>query len=207
METVHILPRMAWVVVGLGNPGEEYSRTRHNAGRMAVEQLAKSIGLSEWKEDKKKKYTVSRGALGKELVVALLPDTYMNKSGSAVTPFVKSVKAAEKMIVAYDDLDLPLGTIKLSFDRGSGGHKGVESVMRAVKTKKFARVRIGVSPSTASGKMRKPSGEKDVLKFILEKFKAAEEPELKRVFKRASEAIEAIIERGPLMAMNEFNRG
>lgn len=198
---------MAWVVVGLGNPGEEYSRTRHNAGRMAVEHLAKAIDLSDWKEDAKKKYTIARGTLGKELVVALLPDTYMNKSGSAVVPFVKSVKAAEKLIVAYDDLDLPLGTVKLSFDRGSGGHKGLESIMRAVKTKKFARVRIGVSPSTASGKIRKPSGEKDVLKFILEKFKTSEEAELKRIFKRTDEAMTAIIERGPLMAMNEFNRG
>ncbi len=198
---------MAWVVVGLGNPGEEYSRTRHNAGRMAVEHFAKMAEISEWKEDKKKKYTVSRGNLGKKLVVALLPDTYMNRSGSAVMPFVKSVKAAERLIVAYDDLDLPLGTVKLSFDRGSGGHKGIESVMRAVKTKKFARVRIGVSPSTASGKIKKPNGEKDVLKFILDKFKASEEAELKQVMKRAGAAIEAIIERGPLMAMNEFNRG
>lgn len=198
---------MAWVVVGLGNPGEEYSRTRHNAGRSAVEHFAKANDLAPWKEDTKKKYTIARGNLGKELVVAILPDTYMNKSGSAVVPFVKSVKAAEKLIVAYDDLDLPLGTVKLSFDRGSGGHKGLESVMRAVKTKKFARVRIGVSPATASGRIRKPSGEKEVLKFILEKFKAAEDTALKRVFARSDEAIAAIIARGPLMAMNEFNRG
>lgn len=198
---------MAWVVVGLGNPGEEYSRTRHNAGRMAVEHFAKQTDLTEWKADAKKKYTIARGNLGRELVVALLPDTYMNKSGSAVVPFVKSMKAAEKLIVAYDDLDLPLGTVKLSFDRGSGGHKGLESIMRAVKTKRFARVRIGVSPATASGKIRKPSGEKEVLKFILEKFKTSEEAELKRIFKRTDDAIAAIIERGPLMAMNEFNRG
>jgi PTH1 family peptidyl-tRNA hydrolase len=203
----YILARMAWVIVGLGNPGEEYSSTRHNAGRMALERFAKDSALSEWKEDKKKKYTLARGMCGKEIVVAVLPDTYMNKSGSAVAPFVKSVKAAERLVVAYDDMDLPLGVVKLSFDRGSGGHKGLESVMRAVKTKKFTRVRIGVSPSTASRKIKKPQGEKDVLKFILAKFKPSEVAELKPVMKRASEALAAIIERGHLEAMNEFNRG
>lgn len=198
---------MAWVVVGLGNPGEEYAHTRHNAGRMAVEHFAQSINLSGWKNDAKKKCTVARGNLGKELVVTLLPDTYMNKSGSAVAPFIKTVKGAEKLIVAHDDLDLPLGIIKVSFGRGSGGHKGIESIMRAVKTKNFTRVRIGVSRATASGKLKKPSGEKEVVQFILEKFTKAEEAKLTPIFKRASAALTAIIERGPQMAMNEFNRG
>lgn len=197
---------MAWIVVGLGNPGEEYANTRHNAGRMAVERFAKDTELSEWKEDSKKKYTVSRGTAGKQLAVALLPDTYMNKSGSAVLYFVKSAKMAEKMVVVYDDMDLPLGTIKLSYDRGSGGHKGLESIMRAVKTRKFTRVRLGVSPHTASGKIKKPQGEEEVLKFILAKFKPAEAYELKKVFKRASQAVQMILEKGPLGAMNEFNR-
>lgn len=198
---------MAWIIVGLGNPGEEYTNTRHNAGRMAVERFAKDAELSEWKADTKKKYTVSRGTAGRQLAVALLPDTYMNKSGSAVLYFVKSAKAAEKMIVVYDDMDLPLGTIKLSYDRGSGGHKGLESIMRAVKTRKFTRVRIGVSPVTAGGKIKKPQGEEEVLKFILAKFKPAEADELKKVLKRASQAVQMILEKGPLMAMNEVNRG
>lgn len=201
------LHAMAWVVVGLGNPGEEYSNTRHNAGRMALTHFVKQVGLGEWKEDKKKKYTIARGMVGKEIVIALAPDTYMNKSGSAVSFFVKSVKAAEKLIVVYDDMDLPLGSIKLSYDRGSGGHHGLESIMRAVKTKKFTRIRIGVSPETAGGKLKKPSGEKEVLKFILAKFKPAETDELKKVFKRTTGAIEMCITADPLAAMNEFNRG
>ncbi len=198
---------MAWLIVGLGNPGEEYINTRHNAGRHAVERFAKDAGLSEWKEDAKKKYTVARGACGKQLVVALKPDAYMNKSGSAVLYFVKSAKMAEKMVVVYDDMDLPLGTIKLSFDRGSGGHKGLESIMRAVKTRKFTRIRIGVSPHTPGGKIKKPQGEEEVLKFILAKFKPGEQDELKKVYKRASEALQMIVTEGPLSAMNEFNRG
>ncbi|MEN9560900.1 MAG: hypothetical protein RIQ56_173, partial [Candidatus Parcubacteria bacterium] len=92
---------MAWVLVGLGNPGEEYDSTRHNAGRIAVMKFAKDIAIDEWKEEKKTKATIAKGALGKELVVCVLPDTFMNKSGNAVAHYVKSQKAAERMIVLY----------------------------------------------------------------------------------------------------------
>lgn len=196
---------MAWVIVGLGNPGQEYEATRHNAGRMAVEYFAKHSKLSEWREDKTAKALVSKGLAGKTSVALVLPNTFMNKSGTAAAKFVKNVKAAERMVVVYDDLDLPLGTIKLSFDRGSGGHKGIESIMRAVKTKKFTRIRIGVSPSTMSGKLRKPSGEKEVVEFILAKFKAHESAELSKVFKKVTEALETIVTEGAMAAMNRFN--
>jgi PTH1 family peptidyl-tRNA hydrolase len=200
---------MTWVIVGLGNPGPEYENTRHNAGRMAVMHFAEKDDVDEWKEDANAKATVTKvGA-----TVCVLPDTYMNKSGSAVLKYVKparreggSAKAAEKMIVVYDDLDLPLGVMKMSYDRGSGGHKGLESVMRAVKTKKFTRIRIGVSPATAKGVAKKPHGEEAVLKFILQKFRPSESDELKKIFKHASNAISATIEHGPMIAMNEFNR-
>jgi len=196
---------MAWVIVGLGNPGEKYDSTRHNAGRMAVEYFAKVVKLNDWREDKKSKSLAAGGMVGKTTVAAILPDTFMNKSGSAVAKFVKSAKAAERLIVVYDDLDLPLGKFKISFDRGSGGHKGLESVMRTLKTKKFTRVRVGVSPSTSSGTLRKPEGEKVVLNFILTKFRAHELEELKRVFKRIGEALEVAVTLGHERAMNEFN--
>lgn len=203
---------MAWVIVGLGNPGEEYDATRHNAGRMALEHFAAAKDFTPLKEDKKNKVRVSRGMLkpvsaGRQgtLVALIAPDTYMNKSGTAVVKYVKSIKAAERMVVIYDDLDLPLGTIKISFDRGSGGHKGLESVTRAVRTKKFTRVRIGVSSSTASGALKKPPGEKEVLDFILSKFRSNEMEELKRVFKRVDYVLECIVIKGYLRAMNEFN--
>lgn len=194
---------MAWVIVGLGNPGTEYENTRHNAGRMALAVYAKKNDADEWREDKKAQATVAKSGT----TVLVLPDTFMNKSGSAVLKYVKSVKAAEKLVVVYDDLDLPLGKIKLSYDRGSGGHRGLDSVMRAVKTRAFARIRIGVSPETPSGKLKKPHGEDEVNKFILAKFKPNEIDELKKVFKRVNDALEAIIERGPMIAMNEFNQG
>lgn len=216
---------MSWVIVGLGNPGEEYKNTRHNAGRMALEYFAKQNDLPEMKEDRKNKTHVSKGALGKTLLALIAPDTYMNKSGNAVTRYIKSQKAAERLIVVYDDLDLPLGEMKLSYNRGSGGHKGLESVIRAVKTKKFTRVRIGISPRTASGSVNKPSGEKEVLDFILAKFsagggsppkrtsvragasggKASELDLIQRVFKKASEAVRRVVQDGPMRAMNEYN--
>ena len=197
--------RMSWVIVGLGNPGEEYEGTRHNTGRIALEFFAKQNEFNEWSTDKKKKATTTGGMIGKIAVALVAPDTFMNKSGDAVAKFVKSMKAAERMIVVYDELDLPLGKIKLSFDRGSGGHRGLESIIRAVKTKKFTRVRVGVSPETPGGKIKKPQGEKEVIDFILTKFKESEKPELKKVLKKVSEALVCIVQEGPMIAMNKFN--
>jgi len=196
---------MSWIIVGLGNPGEEYEGTRHNTGRMALDFFARQMKFGEWKEDKKAKAHVVGGMIGKIAVVLVAPDTFMNKSGAAVAKFVKSQKAAERMVVVYDELDLPLGALKLSFNRGSGGHKGIESIMQAVKTKKFTRVRIGISPETAGGKLKKPSGEKEVVDHILKAFRSAELETLKPVFKKTAQALEAIVTDGPERAMNRFN--
>jgi peptidyl-tRNA hydrolase, PTH1 family len=196
---------MAWVIVGLGNPGEKYDSTRHNAGRMAVEFFAKRAGFREFREDMKRKAHVSSGLVGKTAVALVLPDTFMNKSGFTAAKFVKGSKAAERMIVIHDDLDLPLGGMKLSFDRSSGGHKGVDSIIRAVKTRAFTRVRIGVSPRTGAGDVRKPEGDKIVNNFILTPFREHELMALKPIFKKTAEAIEAIIKDGREMAMNQFN--
>ena len=196
---------MAWVIVGLGNPGEKYEGTRHNTGRMAVEYFAKSEKLSEWMVDKKAAALVSKGLVKRMIVAAVLPNTFMNKSGDAVSKFVKNAKAAERLAVIHDDLDLPLGTIRISFNRGSGGHRGIESIIRKVKTKKFYRVRVGVSPTTAARELRKPEGEKRVLNFILDQWKPHELVVLKRVFDRVVRALEIMATDGAERAMNEFN--
>ena len=106
----------------------------------------------------------------------------------------------------YDDLDLPLGTMKISYDRGSGGHRGLESIIRALKTKEFIRIRIGTSPSTPSGKLKKPLGEKNVEKHILSEFKKPEMEILKKVFKKVAAAVETIAASGLQSAMTEFNK-
>ena len=196
---------MSWIIVGLGNPGGEYTKTHHNAGRMAVEQFAKKFGTKEWRFDKNANAQVAKVSEDDVSATCVLPDTFMNKSGSAVVKYAKSVKAAQKLVVVYDDFDLPLGRIKISFARSSGGHKGVESIMRAIKTDQFVRVRIGIAPENAKGNAKVIAGDEKVLKLILGKFKPAEEAELKKVFKRVADALATIVRDGYVKAMNEVN--
>lgn len=196
-----------WVIVGLGNPSEEYENTRHNVGRAMVSLFAKKEEGFSFEENTKIRVHIAKGEVVKEKVTLALPDTYMNKSGDVVKILVGSVKKAEKLVVIYDDLDLPLGTIKLSFGRGSGGHKGIESIVRAVGTKDFVRIRIGISAATPSGKTKKPKGEKKVLDFIMGTFSKREETELKKISKKINDALRVVILDGRQAAMNQFNSG
>jgi PTH1 family peptidyl-tRNA hydrolase len=195
---------MSYIIVGLGNPGGEYENSRHNAGRMAVQKLAADAGFPEFSLNKAKKALATKGVVGSEKVELVLPETFMNKSGAAVSGFVKSVKAAKQLVVVYDDLDLPLGKIRISFGRSSGGHRGVESISRALKTKDFIRVRIGVSKGTKKGAAKKVSMDETV-DFILASFKKAEREILDDVLKRASAAIRVIVTDGIERAMNQYN--
>ena len=195
---------MTYTFVGLGNPGEEYVDTRHNAGRMMLLWLAKTEG-AEWKTDKKLNAQVAKIKLGKSPVVLVLPDSFMNNSGKSVKPLVSSLKAAEKLMVIYDDLDLPFGSAKMSFNKSSGGHRGLESIIKALKTEKFARIRIGTSPTSPTGKLRKPQGEDKVMKHILGKFKPDEILGLKKLSKKVNLALETFVSSGLGSAMTEFN--
>lgn len=193
---------MATVIVGLGNPGGEYAKTRHNAGRMAVEAYAAYAGFDEFALLKTAQASVTEGAIDDEKVQLVLPEVFMNQSGRGVTSFVKSAKAAKKLLVVRDDLDLPIGTIKMTVHgRGSGGHKGVESIMRALKTKEFAQLKIGISGSTPKGKVRKPSGEEKVVNHVIGKFSPKELDALKAAFKKSNQAIQAFITEGIEPAM------
>ncbi|MHB1163185.1 MAG: aminoacyl-tRNA hydrolase [Minisyncoccota bacterium] len=179
---------MALVIVGLGNPGKEYEKTRHNAGRSAVELLAKNESVDEFVFNKTSNALVAKSEVGGEKATLVLPETMMNLSGKAVAAFVKSPKAAKSLLVIHDDLDLPLGTIKMVFGRGSGGHKGVESIMRAIKTKEFARIRIGISGVGKKNQAKKVQGEEKVIKMVIGKWKPAEEVVVKKVLKKVAEA-------------------
>lgn len=187
---------MAFVIIGLGNPGKEYEKTRHNAGRMAVELIAKQEGFPAFVDRKTAGALVSEGTIDGEKVVLVLPETYMNKSGKAAAAFVKSVRAAKQLLVIHDELDLPLGTMKMVFGRNSGGHKGVESIMRAIKTKDFARLRIGVSGQGKRNQAKKPSGEEKVVKHVLGKFKPTEDAVVKKAMKKAAEVSALFISDG-----------
>jgi PTH1 family peptidyl-tRNA hydrolase len=129
----------------------------------------------------------------------------MNNSGSAIKKLVTSKKAAEKLVVLHDELDLPLGRIKISFGASAGGHNGVKSIIAALKTQDFVRVRIGISAATPSGKLKRPDGE-DIVDFVLGKFKPAEQEKLKKVKKLVAEALELILEDGKEAAMGEINQ-
>jgi len=193
------------IVLGLGNPGEEYERTRHNAGRMLVERLHATHDFSLWKSEKKPPMQIALGELSGKKTTLVLPDTFMNRSGQVAAHFIRNKTGAENLVVVYDDLDMPLGSMKLSFGRSSGGHNGVESIIKALKTKDFVRVRLGVAPKTPKGLAKKPLGEERVVKFLLGKFSSDQEAELKKTFKRAIEAIEAVVVDGHQAAMNRFN--
>ncbi|MFA5942275.1 MAG: aminoacyl-tRNA hydrolase [Candidatus Paceibacterota bacterium] len=181
---------MTLVIAGLGNPGKEYEKTRHNAGRSVVELLAKQEGFDDFVFNKTSNALVTKGAIGTESAVLVLPETMMNLSGKAVSAFIKSPKAAKSLLVVHDDLDLPLGTIKMVFGRGSGGHKGVESIMRAIKTKEFARIRIGISPKKSGPAFAKATADKEekVIKHVIGKWKPSEEAALKKVLKKVAES-------------------
>ena len=177
------------LVVGLGNPGKEYENTRHNTGLIMVGIIEKKL------EDK----------IQKNKIKFVMPDTFMNNSGKAVAPLIKTKKDLENLVVVHDDIDLPLGKIKISFNRSSGGHNGLNSIIKALKSQEFLRIRIGISPATPSGKIRKPKGEKAVLNFLLGEYKKSELDEIKKLSKKVAEAIEMIFTKSKEKAMSLYN--
>ena len=173
------------LVVGLGNPGKEYENTRHNTGRILVGMIEKKL------EDSKIKF--------------ITPDTFMNNSGKAVAPLIKTKKDLKDLVVIYDDIDLPLGKMKISFNRSSGGHNGLESVIKKLKSQEFLRIRIGISPATPKGVVRKPKGEKAVLNFLLGEYKKPELETIKKLSKKVAEAVEMIFTESKEKAMSLYN--
>lgn len=195
-----------YTLIGLGNPGAEYTRTPHNIGREIVEHFVKGLDKKAvWKVDKKANALVTKVSLGSNSVVAALPETFMNNSGKAARELVVGEKQIANTIVVHDDLDLPLGKLKLAFNRGSGGHNGVKSVTKFLKTEAYIRLRIGVSPHTAAGKIKKVEGEDDVIDFILKPFAKKYDDEVKAVFKESNKILTTLVEEGLQIAMTKHN--
>lgn len=196
-----------WVVVGLGNPGNEYTHSRHNVGRDILRGIADSEGFPEWKTHPPSESLVSRGTFAGVGVMFVLPETFMNRSGRSVQKFVKSAKAAAHLVVIQDDIDLPLGTWKFAFNRGSAGHKGVESIMRALKTKEFVRIRVGVTPTGLfSGRPKKPHPGEEVVDFVLGKFARREQEQVARMTDEIRHGLTMLITEGLERAMGEWNK-
>jgi len=194
-----------YTIVGLGNPGEEYESTRHNTGRYVLLHFLKTFDFPDMVFNKKYQSLASEGKVKKEKVLVLFPETFMNKSGASISSLITSKKKAESLVVVHDDLDLPIGKIKISFNRGTGGHRGVLSIVKTLKTEGFVRIRVGISPASPSGKIKKPKGDRDVEKHILGKWKPPEIEALKKVSKKITGALEVLVTESKEKAMSEFN--
>jgi len=171
------------LIVGLGNPGKKYQNTRHNIGSRTIDEL-ESLNLKD--------------------VVLAKPRTFMNNSGQAVKSLIQTYFTSNTMVllskyfwIAHDDIDLPLGKIKISKGRGSAGHKGIESIIKELGTKNFVRFRIGICPKT--GKPKNPE------RFVLQNFNKEEEKNVKDAIKKTAEAIEFCLKEGLEKAMTKFN--
>jgi PTH1 family peptidyl-tRNA hydrolase len=190
-----------WIIVGLGNPGAEYSRNRHNAGFMCINRLAKDIGADF---DKKEGLArVARGKLGPVPVLLARPQTYMNLSGRAVVKLLERYRLGlDSVVVIHDDMDLKLGQIRIRLGGRSAGHRGVESVIGELDDQNFIRVRIGVGrPETDGACQKRPA----VIDYVLDDFDAEESRVMVETAARVAEAIKTIVSSGLEEAMNRYN--
>ena len=184
-----------YIIVGLGNPGDKYEKTRHNVGFNVIDLLAKeySIDVSKIKH----KALIGEGRVGTEKVILVKPMTYMNLSGESVVDICNYYNIdLENLIVIYDDIDLDVGKIRIR-KKGSGGtHNGMRSIVKCLGTTDFPRVRVGVS---------KPEPGRDLANFVLSRFSKDEEVDLKDGFDKAVKAIDCIIREDIDLSMNKFN--
>lgn len=184
------------IIVGLGNPGKKYERTRHNAGFMAVDALARSLRFDF--DQEKYNSLLGRGRIGNEDVIVLKPQTYMNESGRSVGAAVRYASGADtELVVIHDELDLPLGMVRIKIGGGHGGHNGIRSIMEHLGALDFVRVRIGIG--------RPPVG-MDTAAYVLSQFLAEERAIAEEAVSRAAEAVVAILVEGHTKAMNRFNQ-
>jgi len=185
-----------WLIVGLGNPGEKYARTRHNIGFDGLDALAKRHGLEF--RGKRANSLIAEGSIGGQRVALAKPQTFMNLSGQAVTALRSWYKldAAKELLVVYDDMDLPFGKLRLR-ERGSAGtHNGMRSIVGQLGGSEFPRLRVGIGQ--APGKM-------DAAAYVLSRFSKAEEAELHFLLDTLSDAVELVVREGLPAAMNKYN--
>ncbi len=185
-----------WLVVGLGNPGSEYAGTRHNAGFMVVQRLGQRWNLKFERRACSSRLTETRR--GRTKIILALPQTFMNQSGLAVQSLLSTYKIKpENLLVIYDDLDLPLGEIRIRPQGSPGSHKGMKSIVEVLGTTLFPRVRLGIGPRPESV---------EAADYVLSQFSVDEKPKIKEAVEKACQAIEMIVAGRLAEAMNTFNR-
>jgi PTH1 family peptidyl-tRNA hydrolase len=184
-----------FAIVGLGNPGTTYQLTRHNAGFLVIEKVAEECGIKLNRKRFQSIYTKGTWA-GRPLLLAQ-PQTFMNLSGQAVAALAHFYKIdPEQMLIVYDDLDLPLGTIRLRPSGGAAGHKGLASIIEKIGSNAIPRLRVGIS---------RPTGEQPVPDYVLTKFSREEKPIFETSLERAATAALAFVSQGINHAMNSYN--
>jgi len=183
------------IIVGLGNPGKEYSETRHNVGFMAVDELASKLGIQSWK---KRSQALIAEYRGEEQIVLVKPQTFMNLSGVAVGELARWYKVpVEDIVVIFDDMDLPIGRLRLRMKGGTGGHKGIESLLTHLPKDNFARIRIGID---------RPQTGWQVVDHVLSTFTVEEQPLLREAILKSVEAVQCVVKQGLDKAMNVYNK-
>ena len=183
------------IITGLGNPGTEYAKTKHNVGFMFVDALAEKLGVTEWKDKFDAK--VGEGRIGTEKVLLVKPQTYMNDSGRSVGPVMNFYKLApEDLIVAHDDMDIPAGTIRIRKKGSAGGHNGIKSILAHVGDEHFSRVRIGIG---------RPLPGWTVVNHVLAVFSEEDAPKITEAINYLIPAVECIVNEDVDMAMNRYN--
>src|SRR3989338_6831074 len=184
------------IIGGIGNPGLEYEHTRHNIGREIAQTIKKAWDFPDFRFEKKWNAEVSEGKIDNKKIAIILPNTFMNRAGNAVPAALRFYKVKPKEFFSiHDDADILAGSAKLSFGKHSAGHKGVESVMRALKTREFWRFRIGIG-----GKRDIPAE-----KMVLRKWTPDEKRAIAKIIKRTIKAVEIAVSENPDRAMNTYN--
>ncbi len=184
-----------YVIVGLGNPGKQYNKTRHNVGFDVIDMLAKEYGISVTKI--KHKALIGEGRIGTEKVLLVKPQTYMNLSGETLIDIYNYYKVdLENIVVIYDDIDLDVGKLRIRKKGSAGTHNGMRSIVKCLGSTEFPRVRVGVS---------KPMPGQNLADFVLSRFRKEEADDLAMGLEKACNAVDCIIRENLDLAMNKYN--
>jgi PTH1 family peptidyl-tRNA hydrolase len=191
------------LIVGLGNPGLFYSNNRHNIGFMCIRHIARMHGIKLNK--KQGKTRTGAGEIEGQKITLARPQTFVNKSGEAVNPLIRKLRITPAdLIVIHDDLDLPTGKIRIRYGGGSGGHKGIESIVNHISSREFCRIRVGIGrpPETEADDNDKEAA---VIDHVLSGFTRDEKKIIKKVIPSVTEAVDCLVTKGLEAAMNRYN--
>ena len=190
------------LIVGLGNPGRGYAHNRHNVGFVCLNHFARTQGIRF--DRKQGKARIGTGEVAGSKVLLARPQTYMNLSGQSVSRLIKKFNInLNDLLVIHDDLDLPLGKIRLRHGSSSGGHKGIDSIISSLGSQDFTRLRVGIGRPTTEGLV--PTSEADIIAYVLSNFTSEEKQIIVQVILRAGEVIYCLLTEGLVVAMNKYN--